>query len=224
MYIKHSERLKLCKKIAGLKTTKVYWHEKLQNLDDSQFDIGLLKGMPKSKNVVRQLAHKFSKTLLNDLNVFKSLNILQKKLKMKRKSKFVGGFIQFLAYSPLLIGLWTRQDIELFYKLGSVHSLIADATANITVKLCKKQIFYFAFVIYNWTVKTEQVPILELLIDCPDERSLTCLLTSFLLDKQKYYGYKVKDHLERSFQIVTGKASSNHLPTMTDKKYLFVFV
>ena len=25
-------------------------------------------------------------------------------------------------------------------------------------------------------------------------------------------------YLERSFQIVTGKASSNHLPTMTDKK------
>ena len=52
-YIKHSKRLKLDEKIAGLKTPEVYWHEQLQHLDDSQFDNGHLKGMPKSKNVVR---------------------------------------------------------------------------------------------------------------------------------------------------------------------------
>ena len=165
---------------------------------------------------------------------------------MKRKSKFVDGFIQFLTYSLLLIGLWTQQDIELFYELGSVHSLVADATTNVAVKLCEKRIFYFAFVIYNKTIKTEPVPILEVLTDCPDERSLTCLLTSFLRDEQKCSGQKVKTvpiictvdlswplirailtafnteslgkYLERSFQIVTGMASSNHLPTMKDKK------
>ena len=151
-----------------------------------------LKGMPKSKNVVRQLAHQFRKSLLKDCNVFKSLDILQKELKMERKSKFVDGFIQFLAYSPLLIGLWTQQDIDLFHELESVHSLVADATSNIAVKLCEKRIFYFAFVIYNRTVKTEPVPILEVLTDCPGEPSLTCLLTSFLRDEQKCYDHKVK--------------------------------
>ena len=68
--------------------------------------------MPKSKNVVRQLAHEFRKSLSKDHNVLKSLDILKKELKMKRKSKFVDGFIQFLAYSPLPIGLWTQQDID----------------------------------------------------------------------------------------------------------------
>ena len=85
-----------------------------------------------------------------------------------------------------------QQDIELFHKLGSVHLLIAEATSDIAGKLCEKRIFYFAFVIYNRTVKLEPVPILEVLVDCSDERSLTCLLTSFLCDEQKCYGHKVK--------------------------------
>ena len=92
---------------------------------------------------------------------------------MKRKSKIIDGFIQFLAYSTLLIGLWTQQDIELFGKLGNVILLVVGATSKIAVKLWKKRIFYFAFAIYNRAVKTEPVTILEVLTDCPDERSLT---------------------------------------------------
>ena len=42
------------------------------------------------------------------------------------------GFIQFLAY-------WVKQDIELFYELGSAHSLVTAATSNIAVKLCEKK-------------------------------------------------------------------------------------
>ena len=113
-----------------MKTPEVYWHEQLQNLDDSQFDSGHLKGMPKSKNAARQLRHKFRKSLLKNPNVFKSFNILQKELKMKRESKFVDGFIKFLAYLPLHIGSWTQQDIELFYELESVNSLVAGAITN----------------------------------------------------------------------------------------------
>ena len=130
--------------------------------------------------------------------------------------------------------MWTQQqDIELFYELGSVHSLVADATSDIAVKLCKKRIFCFAFVIYNRTVKTEPIPRSEVLADCPSERSLTCLLTSSLRDEQKCYDHKVKpvpiickvdlsgplirailtvfntESLEK--YLVTGKASSNHL-------------
>ena len=122
----------------------------------------------------------------------------------------------------------------------------------------EKRMFYFVFVIYNKTVKTEPIPILEILTDYPDECSRTCLLTSFLRDEQKCYGHRVRavpiictvdiswpfirailtgfnteslekyleryfekyleKCLERYFQILTGKASSNHLPTMTDKK------
>ena len=112
--------------------------------------------------------------------------------------------------------------------------------------MCEKRIFYFAFVIYNRTVKTEPVPILEVLTDCPDEASLTCLLISFLHNEKKCYGHKVKTvplictvdlswslirailiafgpeslekYLERSVQIVIGKASSSHPPTRADKK------
>ena len=79
---------------------------------------------------------------MKDPNVFKSLDILQKKLKMKRKSKSVDGLIKFLVHLPLHIRLWTQQNIELFYELGSVHSLVADATSNTTVQLSKKRIFF----------------------------------------------------------------------------------
>ena len=140
--------------------------------------------------------------------------------------------------------MWTQQqDIELFYVFGSVHSLVADATSDIAVKLCKKRIFYFAFVIYSRTVKTEPIPRLEVLADCPSESSLTCLLTCFLRDEQKCYGHKVKpvpiicrvdlsgpligailtvfntESLEK--YLLTGKASSNHLPTITDQKIVY---
>ena len=47
-YIQDSERLELGEKIAGLLTPEVYWHEQVQNLDDTQFDNGHLKDMPKS--------------------------------------------------------------------------------------------------------------------------------------------------------------------------------
>ena len=49
---------------------------------------------------------------------------------MKRESKFVDEFIKFLVYLPLYIGLWTQQDIELFYELESVNSLVAGAISN----------------------------------------------------------------------------------------------
>ena len=117
--------------------------------------------MPRSKHVVRQLAHEFRKSFLRDPNVFKGLDISQKELKMNRKSRFVDGFIQFLAHSAFLIIWWTQQDIELFHELGSVHLLVADATSNIAVKSCEKRIFYFSFVAYNRTIKAEPVPILE---------------------------------------------------------------
>ena len=103
--------MKLGEKIFGLKTPQVYWHEQLQNLDDSQFDSEHLKGMPKSENVVRQLAHELI------YNVFISLDILQKELKMK-KSKLVDRFIKFLAYLPLLIGFWSYStNLEVYIHL-----------------------------------------------------------------------------------------------------------
>ena len=97
-YTKHSERLKLGEKNACLKTPEVYWHEQMQNLGDSQIHKEHLKGMPKSKNVVRQLPLEFRESFLKDPNVLKGLDILRKELKMKIKSKSVDGFIQFLAY------------------------------------------------------------------------------------------------------------------------------
>ena len=109
--------MKLGEKIFGLKTPQVYWHEQLQNLDDSQFDSEHLIGMPKSENVVRQLAHELKKSLLKDSNVFISLDILQKELKMK-KSKLVDRFIKFLAYLPLLIGFWSYStNLEVYIHL-----------------------------------------------------------------------------------------------------------
>ena len=109
-YIQDSERLELGEKIAGLLTPEVYWHEQVQNLDDTQFDNGHLKDMPKSKSVARQLAHELRKNHLKDAKVFKSFDTLQEKIKM-RKSKCHVEFMQFLAYSPLLTFACGRKKI-----------------------------------------------------------------------------------------------------------------
>lgn len=41
-------------------------------------------------------------------------------------------------------------------------------------------------------VRTDPVPVLEVLTDCPEERSLTCLLTSFFRDEQKFLATDLK--------------------------------
>ena len=68
------------RRILVLTITKSWW---------VAVDSGYLKGMPKSKNGVWQLTHEFRESLLKDPNIFKSLDIWQKKLKMKRKNKLM---------------------------------------------------------------------------------------------------------------------------------------
>lgn len=247
--IQDSDRITIGEKISGSGRPEVYWHKKLQELEEVQFQSGHLKDMPKSKNIVRQLTYEYRKSMLPDLDISKSSTIFKKELEKKRTNKCIDSFIQLLNSSPLLVGLWTKQEVKLLHELGSIHSLVA--TSNIATKMWEKRIFYFGFVIYNKDIRTEPVPILEVLTDCPDKRSLTCLLTSLLRDEQKCFGLRCKtipllctvdlswplirtilttfnkesleDDLDRSLKIVTGKTSLGKLPVGNGKE-IFIHI
>ena len=57
--------------------------------------------------------------------------------------------------------------------------LVVDATAGVT-KVNSEQIFYYAMVFHNKSVKTELFPVFELLTDCPDEEMFSFCVGRFL--------------------------------------------
>ena len=63
----------------------MYWHKKLQELEEVQFQSGHLKDMPKSKNIVRQLTYEYRKSMLPDLDISKSSTIFKKELKKREQ-------------------------------------------------------------------------------------------------------------------------------------------
>ena len=80
-------------------------------------------------------------------------------------AKHVPGFIQFISIDPFAIGLWTEKDIELFHNMSKNHSLVVDATGSMVMKMNGTEVFYFAFLSFDRSVKTEPVPHLEILTD-----------------------------------------------------------
>ena len=96
------------------------------------------------------------------------------------KNKKVKGYIQFLSHSPLLVGLWTDEDLKHYQDMVTDHALIVDATCGIAANVNSQRIFYFAFAFYNRNVITEAVPVLEILTDKPNEESLKFLLIHYL--------------------------------------------
>ena len=68
-----------------------------------------------------------------------------------------------------------------------MYPLVTDATSNVVTKINSKRVFYFAFISFNREVVTSPLPSLEILTDCPDERSLTVMFSSFLNDQLKRF-------------------------------------
>ena len=120
------------------------------------------------------------------------------------------------------------------------YPVIVDATYGVTSKVNESRVFYYAFIFYNRSIKTEPVPFLEVLINRSDENILTISLNYFLGSEKEKYGPKsgskplvvicdlswpiikcmlsvfnrksLDDYINDCYLILNGTASYNELP------------
>ena len=64
--------------------------------------------------------------------------------------------------------------------MSDTKSVVVDATGSIVSKLGDKEIFYFAFISYDRSLKTEPVPHIELFTDLSTTHTLKFMLVRFL--------------------------------------------
>ena len=85
--------------------------------------------------------------------------------------------------------LWTQSDVEFFHKMSDEYSLVVDATGSIAHKLGEKEIFYFAFLSYDRSVKTEPVAHIEVLTDLSTTNTLKFILMRLPEDEMERFNY-----------------------------------
>ena len=226
--------------------SKLY-HRKLSSLDNEIFQKGNLGDVPQSKNVISQCSYEFRKGSREDESLITSLKLLKTKYSEEMKGGSVSGFIQFLSCDPLTVGLWCERDIEFYHHMVKSHSMLVDATGSVSIKLNNKEILYFSFLFYDRAVKTEPVPHLEILTDRASTTTLKYLLSLFLEDEGKRFGYtshdvpilcttdcswpilkcliecfnseKLEEYIARSYKIVSNKAEQKDLPINPSKSF-----
>ena len=70
------------------------------------------------------------------------------------------------------------------------YLFFVDATGTIASKLNGKEIFYFAFLSFSRFLKIEPVPDTDILTDRASFNTLEFVLSNFLEDVKKKYGYR----------------------------------
>ena len=244
-YIRGEDRQKLGKSVSGMTYCSKFFHEKLNSLDEQSFSMGNLKDIPSSKNVISQCSYEYRKKNQLSESVVESVQLLKKAYNKELNHKFVPGFIQFISVDPLTIALWSEKDIELFHEMAKQHSFLVDATGTIALKLNNKEIFYFAFISFDRTLKVEPVPHIEILTDRASFNTLQFILSTFLEDEKRRYGYTthsipilcttdcswpiikslissfnketLEEYIIRSYKIALGEASVHDLPSEHNK-------
>ena len=187
--IRGEDRKKLGETVSNLPYPSKEWHKRLANVDESSFQAGNLKDTPISKNVIKQCGYEYRQSTVEDKDVIQSIQILKEKYIKDMTAKAVQGFIQFFSIQPFTIALWTEKDIECYHKMSPNHSLVVDATGSIATKLSKKEIFYFGFISYDRSVKTEPVAHIEVLTDLSTTNTLKFILLRFVEDEMKRFNY-----------------------------------
>ena len=249
--IKGNNRIILGEKAADMAYPSKLHHRKIQALDENLFQMGNMKDVPRSKSVITQCSYEFRKNKREDDSLITSLILIKNDYINEMKyNNVVPGFIQFLSFDPLTIGLWCEQDIEFFHEMAKKHSMLVDATGSVTTKIHGKEILYFSFLFYNKNVRTEPVPHLEILTDRPSTTPLTYLFSLFLEDEKKRYGYTshsvpmlcttdcswpilkclveclnsetLEEYISRSYKITSGNAEEKDLPVKQIKTFLHI--
>ena len=108
--IRAQSRKILGEKAADMTYPSKLYHRKLSHLDDKLFQMGNLKDVPQSKNVITQCAYEYRKDNREDKSLINSLSLLKTRYNKEMKNKSVSGFIQSISFDPLTIGLWREQD------------------------------------------------------------------------------------------------------------------
>ena len=178
------------------------------------------------------------------------MQLLKKAYNKELDHKFVPGFIQFISVDPQTIALWSEKDIELFHEMTKQHSLLVDATGTIALKVNDKEIFYFAFISFDRSLKVEPVPHIEILTDRASFNTLEFVLSTFPEDEKRRYGYTthsipvlcttdcswpiikslisafnketLEGYIRRSYKIVIGEASLHDIPPEYKKTFVHI--
>ena len=188
-FVRGEERIKLGESVSALSYPSKEYHRRVAKLDEDSFQAGHLRDTPISKYVVKQCAYEYRKSTHIDKDAIQSVQLLKEKYCSELPGKSVAGFIQFFSINPLTVALWTEKDVELFHQMSTNHSLLVDATGSIVTKLSGKEIFYFAFISFDKSVKTEPLSHIELLTDLSTTNTLKFILQRFLEDEMQRYNY-----------------------------------
>ena len=250
-YISGKDREKLGKSVSGMTYCSKFFHEKLNSLDGRSFSsMGNLKDSPISKNVISQCSYEYRRKNQLSESVVESVQLLKKAYNKELDHNFVPGFIQFISVDPLTIALWSEKDIELLHEMTKQHSLLVDVTGTIALKLNDKDIFYFAFISFDRSLKVEPVPHIEILTDRSSFNTLEFVLSTFVEDEKRRYGYTthsipvlcttdcswpiikslissfnketLEGYIRRSYKIVIGEASLHDIPSEYKKTFVHI--
>ena len=132
--------------------------------------------------------------------------------------------------------------------MSQQHCLVVDATGSVAVKINDKEVFYFAFLSFDRSLKTEPVPHVEILTEKITHNTLKFMLSMFLSVEMKRYNYTtcsvpllcitdcswpiiksrigasnnetLEQYIFRSFQIVSGNATNDTLPIKICKTFV----
>ena len=248
--IKGEERKSLANEVAEMPFPSKVYHRRLAALDENSFQMGNLKNVPQSKNVIKQCKYEDKQNSRIDDSIIVSLQELKSLHERDLSTNIVPGFVQFTSFDPLTIGLWSEKDIEMFRQMSQKHSFFVDGTGTIATKLNGKEIFYFAFLSFNRLLRVEPVPHLEILTDRASFNTLEFVLSIFLEDVKKKYGHRshtvpilcttdcsfpilkslvsafnkesLEEYLQRSYKICCGEASVSELPSEKNKTFVHI--
>ena len=248
--MKGDEREALTKSVEDMAFPSKIYHRRLAALDETSFKMGNLKNVPQSKNVITQCKYENRKNNRVDDSIIVSFQELKSTYKKELNSNVIPGFIQFTSFDPLTVALWCEKDIELFHQMTKKHSLLVVATGTIASKLNEKGIFYFAFLSFNRSLNVEPVPHIELLTDRASFNTLEFVLSTFLEDEKRKYGYRshsvpllcttdcswpilkclvgafnkqnLKAYIHRSYKVCTDEATVADLPSEPPKTFLHI--
>ena len=123
-----------------------------------------------SKQVFRQLRHEGKLKKRLDKDPIQSIRKLISKFQHGYPDKVVPGYVRHFSMEALVTGICSRVDVEEFHKKAANLSCIQDATVSIATNQKRdREIHYYAYTLYDQSVKIESVLFLEILADCLDE-------------------------------------------------------
>ena len=160
----------------------------------------------------------------------------------------IKAFVQYFSAEPLVVGLWTEKNIDVFHENATKYVFMGDATGSIALKVGDKMILYYSFLLCNKTKNSEPLVNIEILTDSHNKQPIKNCLKQFITDEEKKYGHKsnvipkmficdmswpilkstvlsfknesIEEYINRSYKIVTGKASTKELPVKPSKLFV----